>query len=92
MYLIGFGIAYFVIKKELTRKNGPIPPEADGRFLVLSDSGVAGWRQSWLRHLLQFACLHSPAMGNLRNLAWWNEFSRWINRYGCFWSYFLNKK
>ncbi|MFA6224001.1 MAG: prolipoprotein diacylglyceryl transferase [Desulfomonilaceae bacterium] len=33
MYLIGFGIAYFVIKKELTRKNGPIPPEAAGDFL-----------------------------------------------------------
>ncbi len=33
MYLIGFGIAYLIIKSELTRKNGPIPPEAAGDFL-----------------------------------------------------------
>ncbi len=33
MYLIGFGIAYLIIKKELTRKNGPIPAEAAGDLL-----------------------------------------------------------
>ncbi|MGC8657900.1 MAG: prolipoprotein diacylglyceryl transferase [Desulfomonilaceae bacterium] len=33
MYLIGFGIAYLVIKREIKRKNGPIPVESAGDFL-----------------------------------------------------------
>ncbi len=33
MYLIGFGIAYLIIKSELTRKKGTLPPEAAGDFL-----------------------------------------------------------
>ncbi len=33
MYLIGFGIAYLIIKNELKRKDGPIPVESAGDFL-----------------------------------------------------------
>ncbi len=33
MYLIGFGIAYLIIRSELYRKKGPIPPDAAGDFL-----------------------------------------------------------
>lgn len=33
MYLIGFGIAYLIIKKELIRKNGPVSGDAAGDFL-----------------------------------------------------------
>ena len=33
MYLIGFGLAYLIIRSELSRKNGPVPVEAAGDFL-----------------------------------------------------------
>ncbi|MFH0958774.1 MAG: prolipoprotein diacylglyceryl transferase [Pseudomonadota bacterium] len=33
MYLLGFGVAYLIIRNELERKNGPIPSEAAGDFL-----------------------------------------------------------
>ncbi len=33
MYLVGFGIAYLIIRNELARKNGPLPTEAAGDFL-----------------------------------------------------------
>ncbi|MCX5872552.1 MAG: prolipoprotein diacylglyceryl transferase [Deltaproteobacteria bacterium] len=33
MYLVAFGVAYLIIKKELIRKNGPIPVEAAGDLL-----------------------------------------------------------
>lgn len=33
MYLLGFGIAYLIIKSEFKRRGGPLPPDAAGDFL-----------------------------------------------------------
>lgn len=33
MYLVGFGIAYLIIRSEFRRKNGPLPVDAAGDFL-----------------------------------------------------------
>ncbi len=40
MYLLGFAAAYFVIKSELRRKNGPIPPDRADDFLFYLIMGL----------------------------------------------------
>lgn len=40
MYLVGFAIAYFIIKSEFRRKNGPLPVDAAGDFLFYLIMGL----------------------------------------------------
>ncbi|MDQ7782003.1 MAG: prolipoprotein diacylglyceryl transferase [Desulfomonilaceae bacterium] len=61
MYLLGFVAGYFVIKRELTRRNGPIPPEqADDLLFYLIVGLLVGARLGYAVFYNAKAYLQAP--------------------------------